>query len=66
MKLKAASISALALMLAGASYYFYGGSATPAGQSPLVNLNTRNFSALKDAFNHDDNAVRAIVMLSPT
>jgi len=47
-------------------YYLYGGSATPKGQQPLVNLNGSNLSSLKDEFNGSANSVRVLVMLAPT
>jgi hypothetical protein len=47
-------------------YYLYGGSAAPAGQAPLVRVNSANLSSLKESFNGSANSVRVLVMLSPT
>ena len=57
---------AAALVILGVAYYLYGGSSTPAGQPPLVSLNSSNISTLKDAFNSSASSVRLLVMLSPT
>jgi hypothetical protein len=47
-------------------YYLYLGSTAPAGQQPLVRLNTSNFESLKKSFNDSTDSIRVIVMLSPT
>ncbi len=57
---------AIALAFAGLIYYFYGGSATPAGQPPLVSLNSGNFDGLRNDFNTARGTVRVIALLSPT
>jgi len=56
---------AIALVLAGLLFYFYGGSATPAGQHPLVSL-SGNFEQLRNDFNTARGTVRVIALLSPT
>lgn len=67
MKRRAALGTALfATLLFGLIYYFYGGSQTPAGQPPLVNLTSANFPRLKEAFNQSPHAVRILILLSPT
>jgi hypothetical protein len=57
---------AIALAFAGLIYYFYGGSTTPAGQPPLVSLNSGNFDGLRNDFNMARGTVRVIALLSPT
>jgi hypothetical protein len=47
-------------------YFLFGGSTTPAGQQPLVRLNSSNVSSLKDAFNESANSVRILILASPT
>jgi len=57
------SIAAIAFL---AFYYFYGGSAVPDGQQPLVRLNGSNIASVKDAFNGSANSVRLLILVSPT
>ena len=59
-------LAAAAFLILYAVYYLYGGSTVPAGQKPLLSLNSSNLSSLKDAFNGSANSVRVLVMLSPT
>jgi hypothetical protein len=47
-------------------YYFYGGSAVPSGQQPLVRLDNSNLASLQEGFNGSANSVRLLVLLSPT
>jgi hypothetical protein len=47
-------------------YYLYLGSTAPTGQQPLVRLDNSNIDSLKKSFNESANAVRVVVMLSPT
>jgi hypothetical protein len=49
-----------------AFYYFYGGSAVPSGQQPMVRLNASNVGSLSSPFNGSANSVRVLVLLSPT
>ena len=56
----------LAIALAGALYYLYGGSQTPAGQPPLQKLTTQNLAEVKSAFNAAKDDVRVLLLLSPT
>ena len=56
----------VAVILGALLYYFYGGSAPPAGQHELVRLNAANFVEFRQAFNADVERVRFIAMLSPT
>ena len=66
MSRKQALIAALAIALAGAFFYFYGGHQTPTGQPPLRNLTTQNVVEVKNAFNAAKNDVRVLLLLSPT
>jgi hypothetical protein len=47
-------------------FYFYGGHQTPAGQTPLADLNAANLGELKNEFNVSQASVRMLVLLSPT
>jgi hypothetical protein len=58
-----AVVIAVALLLV---YYFYLGSSVPAGQQPLVRLDTSNIESLKQSFNDSKDSIRVMVMLSPT
>jgi len=58
-----AVVIALALLLV---YYFYLGSSAPAGQQPLVRLDSSKIESLKQSFNESKDSVRVMVMLSPT
>ena len=55
-----------ALAVFAGLFYFYGGHQTPAGQTPLANLNATNLSELKNEFNAGHAGVRLLVLLSPT
>jgi hypothetical protein len=44
----------------------FGPRQTPAGQPPLATLRPADFSAFQQAFNDATNAVRIVVLLSPT
>jgi hypothetical protein len=57
------SLAAVAFLV---FYHFYGGSAVPTGQQPLVRLDSSNITSLRDAFNESGNSVRVLVLLSPT
>jgi len=57
---------AVILVLAGLFYHFYGGSATPAGQQPLLSLTSGNFEQLRRDSNEAYGEVRVITLLSPT
>ena len=47
-------------------YYQFIGTSAPAGQQPLVRLDTSNIDSLKRSFNDSKDSVRLMVMLSPT
>jgi hypothetical protein len=66
MKRKRVIVLGLAAVAFLAFYHFYGGSAVPSGQQPMVRLNTSNIASLSDAFNGSANPVRVLVLLSPT
>jgi hypothetical protein len=69
MKRKRIILGVLVLVIAAALlavYCFYLGSTVPNGQQPLVRLDSSNIGSLKNAFNESSDAVRLIVMLSPT
>ncbi len=59
----AAVVGAIVLF---AVYYLYLGSTAPAGQAPLVRLDSSNIDSLKKSFNDSADSVRVMVMLSPT
>lgn len=56
----------VALALAGAFIYYYGGSSVPAGQAPLERLTPQNLTDIRNAFNAAQGDVRLLVLLSPT
>lgn len=66
MKRRQIVVFGLAGVVLLAFYYFYGGSAVPSGQPPLVRLNSSNVASLRDEFNGSANSVRLLVLLSPT
>jgi hypothetical protein len=66
MKSRRIIVLSLAVVALLAFYYFYGGSAVPNGQQPLVRLNSSNITSLRDTFNGSANSVRLLVLLSPT
>jgi flagellar basal body-associated protein FliL len=69
MKRKRIILISVAVVIAAALlvvYYFYLGSTVPSGQQPLTRLNSSNIGSLKNTFNESSDAVRLIVMLSPT
>jgi hypothetical protein len=59
-----AAISAIAVT--GAFLYFYGGSQTPTGQTPLQRLAPPSVAEVKNAFNATKDDVRVLLLLSPT
>lgn len=56
----------LAVTLAAALVYFYGGSHAPAGQPPLESITAQNVADVRNQFNSAKNAVRVLLLLSPT
>jgi hypothetical protein len=58
-----AAVGAIVLFIV---YYLYLGSTAPTGQQPLVRLDNSNIDSLKKSFNESADAVRVVVMLSPT
>ena len=66
MKRKHILAAIVATALAGALFYFYGGSQTPSGQTPLQKLTPENVAEVKSAFNAAKNDARVLLLLSPT
>ena len=66
MRRKHILIAAVAIALAGALFYFYGGHKTPNCQPPLRRLTTQNVAEVKNAFNAAKDDVRVLLLLSPT
>lgn len=66
MKLRNIALGLAALAVFAGLFYLYGGHQTPSGQTPLADLNSANFSELKDEFNGSHVDVRMLVLLSPT
>ncbi len=66
MNRKRTFLAVIVLALLAAVYYFYGGSRTPVGQTPLVSFPSGDLAPLKSAFNGSASSVRVVVMLSPT
>ena len=56
----------LAVLLAAALAYFYGGSQVPSGQPPLQSLTAQNVAEVKDRFNAAKDDVRVLLLFSPT
>ncbi len=63
---KQIAVGIAALVLCGALFYFYAGHQTPAGQPPLAELNSENFTSIGKAFNAAKDEVRVLLLLSPT
>jgi hypothetical protein len=57
---------AIGVVLLVVLVYFYGGSHTPPGQTPLRSLTAENLSELKKEFNEAKNEARVLLLLSPT
>jgi hypothetical protein len=66
MSLKRITAIIAALILGAVLFYFYAGHQTPAGQPPLAELKSDNFTSIETAFNAAKNDVRLLVLLSPT
>jgi hypothetical protein len=56
----------VAIALAGGLFFFYGGSQTPKGQTPLQKLTPQNVAQVKNVFNAAKDDVRVLLLLSPT
>lgn len=59
-------LGAITLCLVAVLLYFYGGSAAPSGQPPLVRLTPSNIADIKSSFNAARDEVRILALLSPT
>jgi hypothetical protein len=55
----------VALVLAGAAYFWLGGTVPP-GQEPLATLTQSNFDEFKSSFDKSVDGPRVVLMLSPT
>ena len=66
MRRKSILIALVALAVAGALAYFYGGSQVPSGQPPLQHLTAQNLVDVRSAFNAAQDDVRLLVLVSPT
>jgi len=53
-------------LCAAAAWHRYGPRKTPAGQPPLATLDASTLESLRADFNRHSDAVRIIVLLSPT
>ena len=58
------AVAAVVVLLAVA--YLWGPSSVPPGQEPLVTLSNANFSDFENAFDGDSDALRLVLLLSPT
>ncbi len=56
----------LAVILAGALFYFYSGSQVPSGQPPLESITAQNVADIKTQFNLAKDDARVLLLLSPT
>ena len=54
------------LILLGAGSWYLAQPHVPAGQPPLVTLDTTSLLTLRDAFNRDSDHVRIVILQSPT
>ena len=60
-------VAGLVILIAAAvGWYRFAPGETPAGQTPLVTLDTEALAGLKADFNRHANETRLIVLLSPT
>ena len=66
MKVKYTLSTLLVVMLVAALIYVYGGSQAPAGQPQLESLTAQNVADVQNQFNSAKNAVRVLLLLSPT
>ena len=66
MKKRAIVLAVIAVVLLLAVVYLWRPSAVPAGQEPLVELSTINFSDFENAFDRDSDTPRLVLLLSPT
>jgi hypothetical protein len=58
--------AALAVIVVGTLFYFYGGSQVPSGQPPLESLTAQNVADIKTQFNLAKDNPRVLLLLSPT
>jgi hypothetical protein len=55
-----------AVVILAVTFYLWGSSSTPPGQSPLVSLNEGNISEFQQSFNAAVSDTRIVLLLSPT
>jgi hypothetical protein len=65
-KLRGTLLVLLIILGSAAAWWRYSPRTVPAGQPPLVTLDTASLSTLRDDFNRAGDDVRIIVLLSPT
>jgi hypothetical protein len=63
---KRRAIAAAILVTVALGAWYLGRPHVPAGQPPLVTLDTASVGALREAFNRDTDYVRIIILQSPT
>lgn len=67
MKLRTGALVAVAIAaLLAITWRFYGVGKSPAGQEPLLSLDSNNFDRLRSGFNAASGQVRIVLLLSPT
>jgi hypothetical protein len=63
---RALALTAVVALAAMFGWWQLGARAVPAGQPPLVTLDSSSIAALRDDFNRAAGGVRILVLLSPT
>jgi len=66
MKKRAVIVAVIALVLLLAALYLWGPSAVPAGQEPLAVLSSADLREFTSVFDGDTEALRMVLLLSPT
>ena len=66
MKIRALFLALLAVLLGAFAWYLWAERHPPAGQPPLVTLDTVNLDTLRGEFNGHADKVRIVILLSPT
>ncbi len=59
-------LAVIAVVLLLAVVYLWGPSSVPPGQEPLVTLSNANLSDFENAFDGNSDALRLVLLLSPT
>ena len=63
---KTIQLAVVFALVAGFAWWRFGTRNVPAGQPPLVTLDTSSLAALREDFNRASGDVRIIILLSPT